>query len=237
MPGSWRLGLKVKCGVDEGAVDAPAGEDARDLGYVGLGVSAVDAEGVQFHQLAGVVFIEAFVAAFLEVWAAGSGELGALSGQRVGADALGVVEIGEHGGAVSYGFKQVLKVAKRAGADGVAFIADEVVGHLLVFAQVDVEVIEPEIGHHFLELGVGVDVAGEALGDEVFGDQALGVFESGYGELELRGEAGIEGDALNGPEGLDEAFKVGGLHGGELSDTLLCGEGQDLADGGLIGLE
>ena len=66
---------------------------------------------------------------------------------------------------MGYGFKQVFKLAQGAGADGVALVADEVVGHLLVLAQIDVEVIEPEIGHHFLELGVGVDVASEALGD------------------------------------------------------------------------
>ena len=88
-----------------------------------------------------------------------------------------VVEIDEHGGAVRNGFEQVFKFAECAGADGVALVADEVVGHLLVLAQVDVEVIEPEVGHHFLKLGVGVDVAGEALGDEFFGDEALGIFE------------------------------------------------------------
>jgi hypothetical protein len=42
------------------AIDGPAGEDAGHLGDVGLGVAAVDAEGVQFHQLAGIVFVQAF---------------------------------------------------------------------------------------------------------------------------------------------------------------------------------
>ena len=42
------------------AVDGPAGEDARHLGDVRLGVAAVDAEGVQLHQFASVVFVEAF---------------------------------------------------------------------------------------------------------------------------------------------------------------------------------
>ena len=46
------------------AIDGPAGEDAGYLGDVGLGVAAVDAEGVEFHQLAGVVFVEAFRASF-----------------------------------------------------------------------------------------------------------------------------------------------------------------------------
>jgi hypothetical protein len=41
-------------------VDGPAGEHARHLRDVGLRIAAVHAEGVQFHQLAGVVFVQAF---------------------------------------------------------------------------------------------------------------------------------------------------------------------------------
>ena len=69
---------------------------------------------------------------------------------------------------------------------------------------------------------------------QVFADEALGVFESGHGEFELRSEAGVEGDALRRAEGFDEAFEVCRLHGGELGNALLRGEGEDLADGGVV---
>ena len=90
-------------------------------------------------------------------------------------------------GLCAVGFKQVFKLAQRVGADHVALVADKIVGGGFVLAQVDVEVIEPEVGHHFLQLGVGIDVAGEALGNELFGDEALGVFEGGHDFLLFRG--------------------------------------------------
>jgi hypothetical protein len=64
-----------------------------------------------------------------------------------------------------------------AGANDIALITDEVVGSCLVLVKIDVEVIEPEVGHHFLKLGVGVDVADEALGSKLLIDDALRIFE------------------------------------------------------------
>ena len=96
--------------------------------------------------------------------------------------------------------------------------------------------IEPEVGHHFLKLGAGVDVAGEALGHELFCDEALGIFECAYGLLLAGGEIGVDGDTLHGAEGLDESFKLLGLHGGQLGDALGRGEGQNGGDGGGVEL-
>ena len=59
------VGIEFESAAALGAVDGPAGEDARHLGDVGLGVAAVDAEGVQFHQFAGVVFVESLAALLL----------------------------------------------------------------------------------------------------------------------------------------------------------------------------
>ena len=42
-----------------GFVDGPSGKDFGDFGDVALRVAAVDAEGVQFQQLAAVVFVQA----------------------------------------------------------------------------------------------------------------------------------------------------------------------------------
>jgi hypothetical protein len=79
-------------------------------------------------------------------------DLGAFSSLRVGSDALGVVEIEQHGGTVRGGFEQVFKLAQRERANHVALVTGEVIGSRLVFAQIDVEVIHPEVGHYFLQL-------------------------------------------------------------------------------------
>jgi len=69
-----------------GAIDRPAGEDARSLDDVGLRITAVDAEGMQFHQLAGVVFIEPFRRLFVLCRIARGGDFGFLRGGRIRAD-------------------------------------------------------------------------------------------------------------------------------------------------------
>src|SRR5579862_7403879 len=51
--------------------DGPAGEDLGEGRDIGLGIAAVDAEGVQLQKLAGEIFVEA--------------ELAALSHPRIGA--------------------------------------------------------------------------------------------------------------------------------------------------------
>src|SRR5580765_6090229 len=43
-----------------GALDAPAGENARDVDHVLLRVAAVDAQGMQLQELPGVVLIDPF---------------------------------------------------------------------------------------------------------------------------------------------------------------------------------
>src|ERR1700737_4877323 len=43
-------------------IDGPSGEEAGQLRDVLLGVAAIDAEGVELHDLAGVVFVEAALA-------------------------------------------------------------------------------------------------------------------------------------------------------------------------------
>jgi hypothetical protein len=62
--------------------------------------------------------------------------------------------------------------------------------------KVDVEVIEPEVGHDFLELGVGVDVADEALGDS----------------FEIT-RPRSEGKAVEGVQDAGVALQLGGLVG------------------------
>src|SRR5208283_1181248 len=48
-----------------GLFDGPAGEAAGDFGDVLLGVAAIHAEGVKFHQFAAVIFVEATLRLFV----------------------------------------------------------------------------------------------------------------------------------------------------------------------------
>ena len=96
-------------------VDGPAGEAARHFDDILLRVAAVHAEGVQLHQLARVVLIQA-----------ARGLLGALC-SAFGADrlrryALPVVQIKHHGGAIGGGFEQIAELPQHVRADGVALI-------------------------------------------------------------------------------------------------------------------
>src|SRR5689334_21107832 len=58
------LGVKCERWGDVDVVDAPSRETSRDFLHISLGVAAVHAEGVQLHQLAGVVLVHADAAAF-----------------------------------------------------------------------------------------------------------------------------------------------------------------------------
>ena len=56
------LGVEVEGAALVGAIDGPAGEDGGEGGDVGLGVAAVDADGVELHHFPAVVLVEAAVA-------------------------------------------------------------------------------------------------------------------------------------------------------------------------------
>ena len=161
------VGVEFETSAALRALDGPAGEDARYLRYVCLGVAAIDAERVQFHQLAGVVFVQSLGRFLLLVWdfvlqpssraqqPANRGRCFRHCRDRAASPGLCAVASSRSS-----------NLPKRERANHVALIADEVVGRRFILAQVDVEVIEPEIGHHFLQLRVGVNVARESLVDE-----------------------------------------------------------------------
>src|SRR5260370_418923 len=114
------------------------------------------------HVFPGVVFVEAGVG-LLRVWVGGVGFVG----DGVRADGQPVVEVDHHGRAGGGGEEEVAELAEGVFADGVALVAGGVplVG---IFADVDVEVIEPEVGHDLLELAFGEDGAKEfSLGELV----------------------------------------------------------------------
>ena len=128
------------------------------------------------------------------------------------------------------GFEQVFKLAQRAGANYIAFITDEIVGSFFVLVQIDVEVVEPEVGHDFLKLGAGIDVASEPLGSQLVDHNALGVLER-VNKLSLRwAQVGDECCTLRRLEGLAEAVEFRLLHGAQTANALLGREGEDAND-------
>jgi len=112
--------------------EGPAGEDTRQRRDVSLRVAAVDAERVQLHQLACVVFVEAAAA-------------------RTGRRTAGVVQVMQHRRMPRRRVQHVGEAAQRIRADRVLLV----VAHehaVEVLAPEDVEVVVPEGHHHFLEL-------------------------------------------------------------------------------------
>ena len=127
------------------AVAAPAGERPRHLDHVLLRVAAVDAERVQFHQLAGVVLV------------------------RRGPRAVRVVQVGQHRRAGSAADEQLEEVGQRQLAEDLAILE-----HLVDADGVDVgvEVIAPELHHPLEQLPVRIDRARDRRLGELAGHQA-----------------------------------------------------------------
>ena len=109
-------------------------------------------------------------------------------------------------------FQQVLKLAQRVRPDRVALVAHQVVGHLLVLAQIHVEVIQPEVRHHFLQLRIRIDVARQPLGKK-FSHYSL----FGSGKIldrlsQIRAHAGHQRRALHWLQRFDKALELLRLH-------------------------
>ncbi|MCG3160063.1 MAG: hypothetical protein JMDDDDMK_01095 [Acidobacteria bacterium] len=126
----------------------PSGEAARDGDHVILRVSAVNAERVQLHQLARVIFVQSWTAGWRQRIAVGV-EL--LRWRRPLHLAHEIVEVKEHRRALRDGCQQFFEIAQRVWADHVAFVRSQQPA-VSVFLSEDIEVVEPEINHHFLQL-------------------------------------------------------------------------------------
>src|SRR5215469_1249834 len=74
---------------------------------------------------------------------------------RVRADTQPVVEIEEHRWTLSRGDEEILELSHRVRADDVALIACEQVT-VGSFSYENVKVVEPEVGHHLLQLALTV---------------------------------------------------------------------------------
>ena len=170
--------------------DRPAGERAGGIDHVLLRVPAVHAERMQFEQLAAVVLVESGNTAIGHLllrrlrrdagWKL-AGPRHSLRAEQSAAPtaaatpsrrhetrtiavglAQGIVEIDEHGRTFRHGLEQCAELAERVGANGLVFVVSEFVALSRVLLDVDGEVIQPEIGHHFLQLPLGEERAGDA---------------------------------------------------------------------------
>ena len=139
-----RIELKPACQVR--LVHRPARQDRRQVGHVRLRVAAVHPHRVQLHNLAAIVLVQSLVARLRSRIR----RIHAIR-QRIRPDAQPVVQIHHHRRALRRRQQQVAELAQRILADRIALVAGRVplVG---ILGDVDVEVIEPEVRHHLLQL-------------------------------------------------------------------------------------
>jgi len=115
----------------------PAGQHARQLGHVFLGIAAVDAQGMQLHQLAGVILIQ--TASLRDP----------------------VIEVEQHGRMMGRGAQHLAERAKHVGTDRIALVTCDQ-GTVLPFTRKYIEVVIPEVNHHFFQLARAFDGAQQA---------------------------------------------------------------------------
>src|SRR3954447_7018125 len=126
---------------------------------------------MKLHEFAGIVFVQALRHALLDlldlllrylrttstgVLSSSFQALRAVNGElRVWADAVPVVEIPEHRRTFGGSNQEILKLAHGMRTNNVALIGG---GEIAVRSFVDkyVEVVKPEIGHHFFELALAI---------------------------------------------------------------------------------
>ncbi len=178
-PGSCRRGSKRKLPPSLRRLNRPAGERSRHLGHVLLRVAAIHPERMELHQLAPVVLVEALrrvlflrgqlvhlgkaAAESLASETVRSRRAGACVGVRtVGVRAHPVVEVEEHRRTLRGRAEQVAESSQHVRPDRLALVLgqQEPIGAL---ARVDVEVVEPEIDQHFLQLALAVRRAEQFL--------------------------------------------------------------------------
>jgi hypothetical protein len=116
---------------------------------VPLRVTAVNAERVQFHKLAGVVFIQS-----------ASAVVGASHPRhrRVGIGAQPIVQIKEHRRTLGSGEQEIFESAESMRPNGVPVVSggQPTIGS---FRGENIEVVAPKIHHDFIELSLAIDRA------------------------------------------------------------------------------
>ena len=88
-----------------------------------------------------------------------------------------VVQVDQHGGVFGRGTEEGAEIAEDVGADGVPLVAQYLRRAVVDAGDGDVEVVEPEVGQDFGQLGFGVEGAVQLLGHELV-HQVLHGFEA-----------------------------------------------------------
>ena len=192
--------VEEEFGVAARLLDRPSGKGLCDIDDVVLRVAAIDAERVQFHQLAAIIFVQAAFLILLPfririIWIRHSaadrspGNRGMPNSPRCHRmrwrcccsclqlfprDGIGgqpIVQEKQHRRTLRRGFEQIAEFPHRMRANRVALVRSDqpAVGAL---GGKDIEVVVPEVHHHFVELALAVNGA-RHLGHGKFGDNPL----------------------------------------------------------------
>src|SRR5271170_1351269 len=160
-PGFVHSRIELEATALGGLVDGPSGKNFGHLGDILLRVAAVDAQGMEFEQLASVIFVQT-IAALGRIWSRVGAPVGPGMGRnsqslrRVRPHAQPVVQVKQQCRALRRSHQQVFELAERVRANYIALVARE---HQAVESLVQeyIEVIEPEICHYLFKLALAVD--------------------------------------------------------------------------------
>src|SRR5438128_7611074 len=130
-------------------LNRPTRKATRDFLHVLLRITAVDAERMQLHQLARVIFVEATV---------DPGGLVAFGWIRTRHARAPVVEIEKHRRRVRGGAEQIAKASHRKRPNRLSIECGEQIS-IVVFVCEDAEMVLPKIDHQLIELLVAVNRA------------------------------------------------------------------------------
>src|SRR5258707_11901812 len=154
-------------------VNAPTGTDFGQFGHVFLRVAAINTQRVQLHDFARIVFVQPtgpvlllFVALLLlpprksAVVETAPGTLAwPINGQlRIRPHALPVVQVEQHGRALRRAYQQVFEFSQHVRTDHITLVSRDHVP-VRAFADKNVEVVVPEVGHDLFKLAVAIDGA------------------------------------------------------------------------------
>src|SRR2546425_8592816 len=175
--------FKSKAAALLGLFKSPSGKTSRALSDIFLSVAAVDSERVQFHKLAPVVFIQAgtpSLALPYNRWTVSCAPAIAfrhsVCNLGVRSYAQPIIQVEEHRRALRSRDQQILEFSQRMRANHITLVAGQQVA-VSAFSDKDVEVVEPEVGHHLLQLRLAVDGPQQLGLDQLVNDNLLGIIQ------------------------------------------------------------
>ena len=171
-PGRMHSRLELEAAAFFWLFDGPSRKNLGNLGYIALRVTAAYAQRVQFQQFTSIIFVEATRAFALIGTRIGTRRPLRIAApvpsvrtrrktqgpRRVWSDTHPIVQVVQHGRTFRRGHKQIFELAEGMRTDDIAFVAGQ---HQAVesFVHENIEVVDPEVGHHFVQLALAIDGA------------------------------------------------------------------------------